>query len=468
MRKTVSILRVAIVLAVTLTARVAPASSSGACVVGTDPEVALDTARIASLRDQIAVQCVCADYDASSSATGHGAYVRCARTLIRDAVVSGQLRRKCRSAATKLYTTSTCGYPIPADPDRARVPCIEQRLASGTVKCSLRPKRRCVGAPGVTTRAACTGATSCLEAADDNANFLVTIDPTGGDDAECAVGSATVRVVAVGDVGQGNAGQLAVAQAIATKCATDGCDFVQLLGDNIYPSGVTSTDDPQWQSKFEIPYASVSLPFFAVLGNHDYGGNGAGNEFGKGQNEIDYTAVSTKWNLPAAYYRRTWSNVELFGLDTNMQVYGMDAAQRADVAIWLAESAMDSSITWRIALGHHPYLSNGPHGNAGSYDGGSGGAGVQSFMEDLVCGNVDLYLAGHDHSLQWITPTCAGTELAVSGSGASGTTLPGANPTRFQSVGLGFLYVVVDGGTLTAQFVDTSGVTLFSRTLVKP
>ena len=42
-------------------------------------------------------------------------------------------------------------------------------------------------------------------------------------------------------------------------------------------------------------------------------------------------------------------------------------------------------------------------------------------MEDIVCGRADVYLAAHDHSLQWLQPTCNGTELIVSGTGASST-----------------------------------------------
>ena len=85
----------------------------------------------------------------------------------------------------------------------------------------------------------------------------------------------------MGDTGKGNTGQQDVANAVARKCAASGCDFVQLLGDNIYESGVTSVTDAQWQTKFEKPYMGISQPFYVVLGNHDYGGNGAGNEFDK-------------------------------------------------------------------------------------------------------------------------------------------------------------------------------------------
>jgi hypothetical protein len=259
-----------------------------------------------------------------------------------------------------------------------------------------------------------------------------------------------------------------VADAISAFCAKNGCDFVQLLGDNIYDSGVSSVDDPLWQTKFETPYAGVNLPFWAVLGNHDYGGNGAGNEFKKGQHEIDYTKKSTKWKMPSAYYHRTASNVEIIGLDTNMQMFSQDAAQKTEVAKWISESTQK----WKIAFGHHPILSNGPHGNAGIYEGIPfvpvvSGAGVKSFMDSVICGKVDFYICGHDHSRQWLKDTCKGTELAVSGGGASTTELKGKNPTYFQSDTIGFFYVVIDGNKLTGSFVDGSGKVEFTRTLTK-
>ncbi len=281
-------------------------------------------------------------------------------------------------------------------------------------------------------------------------------------------GTGLVRFVALGDAGKGNQGQLDVANAVAAKCAVDGCDFVQLTGDNIYDSGVDSTADPQWQTKFEVPYAGVDLPFWVVLGNHDYGGGGAGYEFGKGQNEIDYTNVSTKWKLPSAYWHRLVEHVEMVGLDTNMAMYNQADDQAADVPTWLSQT----TATWKIAFGHHPYRSNGPHGNAGEYDGLpfvpiTNGAGVKSLVEDVVCGQVDVYICGHDHSMQWLQDTCSGTELIVTGAGASTTNLEGSNPSYFESDALGFLYVRIENNSFTGEFIDTAGNVLYTRTITK-
>jgi len=246
---------------------------------------------------------------------------------------------------------------------------------------------------------------------------------------------------------------------------------VVLLGDNIYESGVSSVDDPQWLTKFEDPYRNINVPFYAVLGNHDYGGNGAGNEFNKGPIEVAYTQKSTKWKMPASYYRYTTSAVDLFALDTNVMLFDHDIdAQKTVLASWIAQPMA----TWKIALGHHPYWSNGPHGNAGQYDGVAlRGYQVQRFIEQNVCGQVDLYLSGHDHSQQWFTNNCQGTEFAVSGAGASPTTVNTNNPTLFQSATLGFLYIEATSvncgktNSLQATFFDSAGQVSFSRTLTK-
>lgn len=291
--------------------------------------------------------------------------------------------------------------------------------------------------------------------------------------------TGTVRFVAMGETGKGNAEQFQVGAAVAAKCAASGCDFVQLLGNNIFVSGPESTTDPQWQMKFELPYAAIQLPFFAVLGNHDYGGSilgldvgGIGNEFHKGQISVDYTAVSTKWKMPAPFYRHAVQHTEFFALDTNMQLWGQDAQQRVSMLNWLTSS----TAKWKIAVGHHPYLSNGPHGNAGDYEAPVNvpnpipllnGATVKDFMDDIVCGRADLYLAAHDDSLQWLQPTCNGTELIVSGTGAAATELIDRNPVHFQSLSLGFVYIVIQDSTLTAELIDRDGTVLFTRSITK-
>ncbi|WP_455222973.1 metallophosphoesterase, partial [Kaarinaea lacus] len=127
-------------------------------------------------------------------------------------------------------------------------------------------------------------------------------------DSDIKIGSETkepgvVRFVAVVDTGNGNNEQFQVARAIKEKCDQAGCDFILLLGDNIYPAGVSSVDDEQFQSKFELPYAEIDIPFYPVLGNHDYGADGAGLEINKFFFQVEYSGKSSKWIMPAHFYR---------------------------------------------------------------------------------------------------------------------------------------------------------------------
>lgn len=277
--------------------------------------------------------------------------------------------------------------------------------------------------------------------------------------------SDRVRFVALGDAGTGTNAQYQVARAIKTVCAARGCDFAVYLGDNFYNDGVDTPDDRQFEDKFELPYADLDFPFYPALGNHDYGGDGAGYEFWKAPFYVEYTDRSDKWVFPAPYYRVDAGLVELFALDTNAMVWGF----YADQLEWLRERAPASTATWKVAYGHHPYLSNGTHGDAGSYDGNPAspigdGTYVKEFLDDAVCGTMDLYLCGHDHSRQWLAESCGGTELVVSGAGARTTALDGEHEVWFEESSTGFYWLEFTADQVTGAFYDSAGVLEIERT----
>lgn len=91
-----------------------------------------------------------------------------------------------------------------------------------------------------------------------------------------------------------------------------------------------------------------------------------------------------------------------------------------------------------------------------------------NIYNDGVDSIADIYLAGHDHSRQWLDVTCQGTELVISGAGSKTTNLPGDNAYLYQSSTLGFLYIAIEGQTLNAQFIDSHGNVDFSRQINKP
>ena len=300
-----------------------------------------------------------------------------------------------------------------------------------------------------------------------------------------------VRFVMLGDTGEGNPTQFQVAAAMKTVCdASGGCDFAVLLGDNIYSDGVTGTDDPQWQTKFEMPYANIDFPMYAVLGNHDYGGQiiidapGVGNEWDKGPIEVEYTEVSQKWEMPETHYTIHVGNVGIIAADTNSILWGntMYGDQRA----WYPTALMElDGADWKFFAGHHPYRSNGQHGNAGNYEAPElfgipipnplpivGGGEMRDFYEDVVCGTVDFVVTGHDHNRQWLNEPQAlcGAELIVSGAGAKLTDLQDRGNTVFfeDDQEEGFLWVEVVGKRLTARFYGKDGGMDFERTITKP
>lgn len=319
----------------------------------------------------------------------------------------------------------------------------------------------------------------------------------GSNDARRADGPVdfgTVRFIALGDFGDASVEQYAVAAGMEAVCATEGCDFVVTLGDNIYGSGIMGVDDPQWQTKFELPYANLNLPFHGAMGNHDYGGywgerpfgfedEGAGNEWEKGQYFVDYTNHSSKWRMPSTFYTLEEGPVGFIVLDTNSIAWGKTTY--GDQVAWLPGArAAIAERPWKIIVGHHPMRSNGEHGNAGEYDAVefegidlpivipvASGVEVKNFMTTHACGIADVYLSGHDHAMQWINEPDAlcGTELVVSGAG-SGTEdfVDRGNAVRFQDFAhSGFLHVTANATTWRGRFYDASGMLLFEHTLQK-
>jgi hypothetical protein len=303
---------------------------------------------------------------------------------------------------------------------------------------------------------------------------------------------SVVRFIAVGDTGSGSDGQYAVGEAMAQVCAERGCDFALGLGDNIYESGTGSALDPQFEEKFEVPFAPVNIPFYMVLGNHDnsefFGGDGAGNA--RGDTQVDYhyrdidhpdqPRLTQRWKMPARYYnfQAGMENgqplVEFFGIDSSQPAGGFpDSDQNFSYnnyglaqLDWLKQGLEQSTAQWKLVFAHHPYVSNGSHGNAGNYDGIPGpllpvlaGQRYKDFLEEAMCDRADYFLNGHDHDLQWLKPqpSCGRTGFITSGAGSKVRSLVNrnSNPAHYQAGDVyGFFWLEIDGDSLRGEVYE--------------
>ncbi len=266
-------------------------------------------------------------------------------------------------------------------------------------------------------------------------------------------GAAYLDFAAAGDTGSGNGRQAAVAAALGRYASTQPLGFVLLLGDNFYEDGVSSTDDPQWQRKFERMYdpSALNVPFYAVLGNHDYRKNA--------QAQVDYTdsGHGSRWRMPSRYYTVTCTladgtRVELFALDTNG--LASDAAQKA----WLASALDASTARWKIVFGHHPVYSNGHHGNSPA---------LIEALAPILSGRADAYISGHDHDLQ-ILQAEGGVRYVVSGAGSRLRRTRCGEDTVYAASRLGFMAFRVSRREMAIFVVLQGGVVDYSLTIGKP
>ncbi|MFC9994394.1 metallophosphoesterase [Nocardia sp. NPDC127526] len=284
--------------------------------------------------------------------------------------------------------------------------------------------------------------------------------------------SRDLRILVTGDAGTGSRPQWAVADAIRAQHASKPFSLGLGLGDNVYEQGPWSDDDAQFAAKFEDPNHDLDFPWIMVQGNHDNTAvlPGDGGWLLRGDHEVAYHARSRRWWMPARYYSvrvpREQPVVEFFVLDLNpiaallppvFNAYWSKGGQfMTEQAAWLDRALDESTATWKIVCTHHPYLSNGSHGNAGEYDGlpfePANGLWVKEFFEAHVLGRAQFILSGHDHCLQVLEPNAAskGTRQIVSGAAAKTTSAHGDNPALFQNFGdVGFMTL-----DLTASSAD--------------
>jgi predicted phosphohydrolase len=274
----------------------------------------------------------------------------------------------------------------------------------------------------------------------------------------------------IGDWGARNSDQKSVAKQMAAKASSNNpsVDFIVSTGDNFYQVGVNSVQDPQWNSTFSDVYLSSEslkdINWFPVLGNHDY--------YQNPEPQIQYSAINPIWNMDSHYFSKNFSfgdsevyTAKFVFLDTI--IFAPDVSSRTKQFIpnprkdfenqmnWFKnELKSRNDYDWFIVVGHYPLFNCWMNRQQEDMK-----DAIQKLLEE---NHVDLYMAGHDHTLQHFTGN--GIEYIISGGGSQRSRPIGILQfgCHFAQGDPGFTYHKIVGKTMNVEFISNEGKVVHS------
>lgn len=254
-----------------------------------------------------------------------------------------------------------------------------------------------------------------------------------------------LRFLAVGDVGTGDENQARVAATIRRLCREQAYDFVLMLGDTFYETGLRSPDDPKFQRLFEDHYGDLGIPCFGVAGNHDVK-----------QDALPLVLCSLRsrtWRMPNFSYAFETPCARFFLLNTNLNLLELIRLRR--------ELTADPS-RWTFIVGHHSLYANGTQGDwdlAGRW-----------YWQRYLRASAHFYLCGHNHQLEHLRFPHQATDYVVSGAGGSHYRAHVAAGARFKVSRAQSLFLHRDNGLVefevtaartAVRYLDAAGQTLY-------
>jgi hypothetical protein len=240
---------------------------------------------------------------------------------------------------------------------------------------------------------------------------------------------ATTVLPATGGVVEAT-GLARVSESMRRYCAASGCDFATMLGDNIYPNGATlgadgHDDAGRFRKLLHAPFHDLvsgqrDFRIYSTLGNHDWNTSREG-----ALAELRYLEKTPPFYMDGLVYRvqpaAARGTVEIFAIDTTLLLAANDvpealldddggevaSAELDDVepwmrprtaiernmVAWLDRALASSDAEWKIVIGHHPLWSS-----AGSKF--QQARMLRRLLLPTLCRYADMYLAGHDHTLE--------------------------------------------------------------------
>ena len=215
-----------------------------------------------------------------------------------------------------------------------------------------------------------------------------------------------LRFIVTGDAGTGDPHLHNGIVALTRKMRIDA---ILLVGDNVYPCGVKSIDDPEWR-KVTVNFADAGIPIYPILGNHDYGDptpiGGRIVQCGDPSPaaELDASGHVPHWLFPARNYLLQSRFANIFMMDTQPIASEFKAPFRGSETLageldWIQSAFEHANGGWRIAVGHHTIFSSGIHGITNHRD----QRHLRAHLLPLLLNeHADLYICGHDHDAELI------------------------------------------------------------------
>lgn len=215
----------------------------------------------------------------------------------------------------------------------------------------------------------------------------------------------------------GSDAQMAVAKSM--KCAARSAkpSAVFTLGDNFYGNGVSSVDDPQFEFKWSSVYTdhALDVPWYPALGDHD--------QCGDVEAQVQYSARHERWQMPSAYYEKVfelegggrvqvvvvdWVRLEgAFSENAEDRRFGnLLREEQAGKATsqkhweWLRETLQKGNPTWRVVVGHRPLISVSVRSARDDAHFPAESRTREALREAMETFKVDLWINGHDHTVQ--------------------------------------------------------------------
>ena len=263
-----------------------------------------------------------------------------------------------------------------------------------------------------------------------------------------------MKIYLIGDIGCYNYHTIELFSNLNKKIEKE--DIIILLGDNFYPVGVYDLEDEMWK---EYKGLKINNPVYAILGNHDYLGNPLCQTMFK------------EWNMPDIYYRKTFDDIDIFFIDTNVLIpnysnlnfdivknkIGNPNDKSEEMINWLKKNLSNSSKKFKMICGHYPIVSFGRYKFNKQL--------LKIILPIIINYKVNVYASGHDHNLQIIDVKTENHNFKQIISGASSHlySIDNDGSNRHFST---FGHIELDINDYSSKIVETGEKILFSEKLI--